>query len=370
MNTEYVRNLHSNYERLKLDKKPEENRYQYCILSRGGIKGLLPCSLRYLNDEAYLYYDITSKQNIVQYHHKEYISRDWMLDFMENMHQLQRELGRFLLQEENILWEPQHIYQELESNVFSFLYVPYYDGRNEFLQLLEFFVEKVDYKDEGLVECVYVMYEQLERYGTAYLQEQIFKDVKVLEGNGEYTIEEKKRTIDTETEEVPFSEEDQGERKNRFWSSFFENRKEKKTRMQEDREEYRKVMRMELEGISVAEESIYGEEYGRTAFMPEQPEKKETLHCLYYADGRVASSLETSNLLIGKHRDKVDLYLDHVSVSRMHARVLKDQEEAYLEDSNSTNGTYCNKTRLQPYERRKLKPGDEIRLGEVVLFYR
>ena len=60
MNTEYVRNLHSNYERLKLDKKPEENRYQYCILSRGGIKGLLPCSLRYLNDEAYLYYDITS----------------------------------------------------------------------------------------------------------------------------------------------------------------------------------------------------------------------------------------------------------------------------------------------------------------------
>jgi len=49
LNTEYVRNLNCNYERILLDKKPEEKRYQYCILNRGGIKGLLPCSLRYIN---------------------------------------------------------------------------------------------------------------------------------------------------------------------------------------------------------------------------------------------------------------------------------------------------------------------------------
>jgi len=41
MKAEYIRNLHSNYVRIPLDKKPEEKKYQYCILSRGGIKGLL-----------------------------------------------------------------------------------------------------------------------------------------------------------------------------------------------------------------------------------------------------------------------------------------------------------------------------------------
>ena len=66
LNTEFVKNLHNNYERIMLEKKPEERRYQYCILSRGGIKGLLSCSLRYINGDAYLYYDITSKQNIMQ----------------------------------------------------------------------------------------------------------------------------------------------------------------------------------------------------------------------------------------------------------------------------------------------------------------
>ena len=45
INTEYIRSLNANYERMTLGEKPEEKRYQYCMISRGGIKGLLPCSL-------------------------------------------------------------------------------------------------------------------------------------------------------------------------------------------------------------------------------------------------------------------------------------------------------------------------------------
>ncbi len=37
LETEYVRNLNCNYERVVLAEKPKENRYQYCILNRGGI---------------------------------------------------------------------------------------------------------------------------------------------------------------------------------------------------------------------------------------------------------------------------------------------------------------------------------------------
>ena len=181
MNTEYVRNLHSNYVRVCLEEKPEEKRYQYCILSRGGIKGLLPCSLRYIDGEAYLYYDITSKQNLVQFYQKGSIKREWVLDFVESLRVLQQELGRFLLQESNVIFEPQHIFQDLERNVFSFLYMPYYSEDNQFLKLMGFLVEKADYEDEILVETIYKMYEQVEKNGDIYLQEQIFKDVKVLE---------------------------------------------------------------------------------------------------------------------------------------------------------------------------------------------
>jgi pSer/pThr/pTyr-binding forkhead associated (FHA) protein len=54
----------------------------------------------------------------------------------------------------------------------------------------------------------------------------------------------------------------------------------------------------------------------------------------------------------------------------MHARLLHDAEDYYLEDENSTNGTYCNKTRLQPYEKLKLEIGDEIQVGNITLYFR
>lgn len=399
MKTEYVRNLHSNYERLLLEEKPEEKRYQYCILSRGGIKGLLPCSLRYMDGEAYLYYDITSKQNIVQYHQKGNVNREWLLDLLESIRRLQQELGRFLLQENNVLWEPEQIFQDLESNVFSFLYVPYYVGENQFLRLLGFLVEKIDYEDEMLVECVYKMYEQFEKNGEIYLQEQIFKDAKVLENGETKKSVETSRTLEPENMPLPspvpgrldeagretqeeksdpavsriserdFRDTDAAAPKKIF--GIFENKKAKRSREQELREEYRQNMQRMINGYAVAEEEQeYGEEYGRTVFMTERPDKKEPHYRLYYADGRKASELDASNLLIGKYKDKVDVYLEDESVSRMHARVLQDQGDFYLEDSNSTNGTFLNKTRLQPYERKKLEPGDEIRCGNVVLYFR
>ena len=64
LNVEYVRSLNCNYERILLDKLPEEKRYQYSILGRCQLKGLLPCNLRYIDGQAYLYYDISSRQNV------------------------------------------------------------------------------------------------------------------------------------------------------------------------------------------------------------------------------------------------------------------------------------------------------------------
>ena len=77
LNIEYVRSLNSNYERIQLDKIPEERKYQYCILSRCQIKGLLPCNLRYINGIAYLYYNISSRQNLAFLYGSRSINRNW-----------------------------------------------------------------------------------------------------------------------------------------------------------------------------------------------------------------------------------------------------------------------------------------------------
>lgn len=41
-----------------------------------------------------------------------------------------------------------------------------------------------------------------------------------------------------------------------------------------------------------------------------------------------------------------------------------------MEDLNSTNGTFKNGLRLNPYEKRKLEQGDELRFGQTEFIYR
>lgn len=385
LQTEYLRNLNSNYERILLDKKPEENRYQYCILSRGGIKGLLPCSLRYINGLAYLYYDISSKQNVAQLFSARCITRQWVKDFLWSMQQIQQELGRFLLDDKNVLWYPEQIFQDLECNLFSFLYIPYYEGESSFGQLLEFLVEHVDYDDEVLVDCVFHMYEQLERNGDVYLQAQIFEDAKTLEQTNVKTYRDQKGTdrkgSDQESAPVESKQHDISRQEDTDRNVLPERREEKKSilslfdnkrrKSREMRENYKLEMQQAINGYAVAEESGFGdEEYGRTVYIEEKQEETEHVYKLYTPEDKSVASVEKPVVTIGKKKEEVDVVLQDSSVSRMHARITREGKEYYLEDLNSTNGTFKNGLRLQPYEKRKLESGDELKCGRVILTFR
>lgn len=358
MQTEFVRSLNCNYERLLLEKMPEEKRYQYCILSRGGIRGLLSCSLRYINGFAYLYYDISSKQSVKQLFGTRCITRTWVKDFVWSLGQIRQELERFLLDMGNVLFYPEQIFQNPENNVFSFLYIPYYDGDCGLRQLLEFWVEHIDYDDEVLVDCVYQMYEQVEQNGELYLQTQIFEDVKRLE---EPVSLPEHTTQFTEKETV----EEQPEEKKHFFG-IFDNRK-KRTR--ELRDNYRHEMQEIMEERAVAEDTVFGEEYGQTIYI-EETREKNVIRQLCTPEEKRMVSLDKPVVTIGKKKEETDVFLGDMSVSRLHARVVTEGDICYIEDLNSTNGTFKNGLRLQPYERRELEEGDEIRVGRVELVYR
>lgn len=389
METEFVRSMHANYERIRLEEQPEDKKYQYCILSRGGVKGLLDCSLRYMDGQAYLYYDISSRQSVSQLYQKKNIKRKWVKDFLWSMEMIQKELDRYLLDSNDILWFPEQIFQDLEENSFAFLYIPYYQDDSGFLSLLEYLVEHIDYEDELLVECVYKMYEQCEKMGEVYLQEQIFEDAKILERQektgGERVIQPLEHIVEKRLEKAtegnlqdagqeildrPGKKEAIGQPKalKRGILSLWDSKKKKE---RDELEDYRQNMLAKMDGYAVAEDSPYElEEYGKTIYMEETSSGEAKNYRLYAKDGRIVMQLGEEPCTIGKKKGEVDLVLEDFSVSRIHARIFMEEGERYLEDLNSTNGTYKNELRLQPYEKRKLEEADEIRIGKTVLIYR
>jgi len=61
-----------------------------------------------------------------------------------------------------------------------------------------------------------------------------------------------------------------------------------------------------------------------------------------------------------------DIVLDSEHVSREHARIERDGVYRYLEDLDSTNGTYVND---KPITRHRLRSGDLIHVGEMLFRY-
>src|SRR5215470_9806431 len=73
-------------------------------------------------------------------------------------------------------------------------------------------------------------------------------------------------------------------------------------------------------------------------------------------------TLQRDEHFVGRRRD-LDLPIDVDSVSRQHARFYRFDGDWWLEDLQSTNGTYVND---EVVSRRRLEDGDIVRFGEAV----
>lgn len=112
------------------------------------------------------------------------------------------------------------------------------------------------------------------------------------------------------------------------------------------------------------------ERYGETVFMDLHKQKME--YKLYALDKKNKKHIELTQFpfTIGKMAGCVDCVLMDDSISRLHARIEKQDEKVLLTDMNSTNGTYKNGLRMEPSETVELEPGDEIRFGKLNYCYR
>ncbi len=124
-------------------------------------------------------------------------------------------------------------------------------------------------------------------------------------------------------------------------------------------------------------ESKKGEEYEgkkgtteeKTVYMDIGREQERKL----YGIGKFRQQrifLDTLPCLVGKDKALVNHIITDASVSRMHARFFAEKETVWMQDLNSTNGTYHNGMRLSPNERVILEAEDEIGFGQAQFVFR
>jgi hypothetical protein len=109
---------------------------------------------------------------------------------------------------------------------------------------------------------------------------------------------------------------------------------------------------------------------------PPEPSSERRFSATVLNSGRRLDLPLSTPLLIGRqdaargHYPEIDLNHDggyDSGVSRRHARIALVDAATYVEDLDSANGSFLNDQRLEPRTSYRLQPGDELRLGSLIL---
>ena len=168
MEVSYERQVRHNYLIIRADEIQKEN-YECRMLMANSIEGLLKFRFRQTETGIEFYYEITSRQPVNRILEGRTIKRQEIVKLIYSIAALLERLENYLLQESQILLDPQYIYTDPEIVQFFFCLVP--DRKADFSKdmerLLQYLLKKTDHRDKESALLSYRLYQesQKEFYG-------------------------------------------------------------------------------------------------------------------------------------------------------------------------------------------------------------
>ena len=162
---EFVNDLCCNY--LAVLYGGEEHDFALRMIMENVTDVFLPVELRRLDEENYLYYNISGLQNMEVLYAEKTIDRKAFQAFMWQLHETIEQSRELFLSGDGICLEPSFLFWNMRKKRWEFVYIPGRDkGESADIQgererLAEFFVMRIDYDDKNLTETVYRFYEEI-----------------------------------------------------------------------------------------------------------------------------------------------------------------------------------------------------------------
>ena len=136
--------------------KPDD--YQIMMLRENEIPGIIKTSVRYVDDHKFYYYDVSGKSSLQSMYDKVSFGAEEMKRLVEELMVVSKNVQKYMLDENCLLLEPELIFGD--KGHFYFCYCPscMQNVKEAFHNLTEFFIQKVNYKDEEGVHFAYTLH--------------------------------------------------------------------------------------------------------------------------------------------------------------------------------------------------------------------
>lgn len=406
---DYKKNFEKYYLILQEEKEVRSFSLQEQMLINNKINGILPLEIRFLNNVRFYYYEIDHYRSLSSFYEKHHFKMDEIKRILTDTLQIILNAKQFLLEEDDFILSFEFIFQHVEEKKINLCYYSGYQ-QNLHLQItkfLELFMNMVDYKDKDTVAFIYSLYmESKEEYSTLQHLLSLIHETS-LESE---SIEKKEKYLFPNDGPVPVFSETSSLSKTDpkttypIWCyvaggtclictilillifytfGFFHNsinhefsivpfllillplsalliyaetkifsKKYQQTVSPTSSPSYQSIQEIQMDSCSSkkyeTQTILLNQSLENFYFLLPKDQEKESIPIRFFP------------FIIGKSELQADYLLMEEGISRVHAIFEQIEENCYLSDRCSTNGTFLNKERLSPESRIPVKPGDEI----------
>lgn len=451
MRTEYKRDMNHSYMVLQGIGQVDTSSYQIRMLAGNVIPKLLKCRLQGVDGKTIFSYEITSRQPVSSLFENKKLNIEELQLIFGGFVQVMEEMAEFLLNPENLVISPEHMYVDIEKKELYFCYLPGYEHevREQFQILTEYVLPKLNHEDAKAVMLGYGVYRRAleESFHLENIKEELYRvrgenneNSRIIKKEEKALEEENIPEIFWEKEELPKMEEvnpwkadlketvssdkeekHQGIKKAAgcaaaaalilgmvFLKAFgylpwltveamagiflvllglgtliyfaYTKRKKKNIPQKETMSEkmnhssadsLRKTELEEIENLikdqerkKQAREEV-PQEFGETVVLSANVERGPA-SLVSREPGELATIyLKDEITVVGKLETAADAVIPLPTVSRVHAKIRKREEEYYLCDLNSRNGTSVNGRMLKNEEEYLLQDEDEVDFAQA-----
>lgn len=398
MKIEYIRNLNGSYMIIKDAEYSYENS-ELLMLLNNRIPGLLGLQIIISDGKMEYWYDITGTTSFGTLLDVSPLRGEKLRYLIENIYDMNRQLEDFMLDGENVQYLPELIYFDRATEKYLFCYLPGSKtiGSGSLQALTEHLLAKIDHKDADAVSMGYALYEKSIQECCS-LQELLSCVVLPKEDGSEADSDIPIQKTNVNKDDVNknnvnkndvnangvnkndaendsfkadrklgrasevdygFSTEIKKEHQKKKKSGIFGGLLSKKRGPDNMKSalDYREQLK-EMNLVEVVAEPMQSE--CPTMFL-NMEKQVEIGRLIYQGENREENFLlEEELFLIGKDAEMVDGVIHADTVSRIHAKIFRLEGVYYIEDLNSTNGTYLNGREIFYRKPEKLEKQDRI----------
>ena len=313
--------------------------------------------------EGYYKYEVTGRKTLAMTFERVPMNAEQVQKVLQGILSVLEHATEYLLDEECFVLQAEHIYLRIPEYEVTLCYYPEYHVPflEQMGKLFELLLNRVDYREEKAIALVYALYMQLQEpdMTSERLKKKLEEYHEKSRPKEEVVVVNEKNSERAEKRESGGRTEGIGRRKEQ------EIKEKKKPSFLERFRKDSGFLRQSVPAYVMEEAPEWGLQHTRVISV------KKDVGCPTLVAEQSGETIELTKFpfYIGSLAGYADYVVENDTVSRFHAKLLKQGEEVYLLDLNSTNGTKVNGRLLNVQESVKLSSGDCVTFAEAEYYY-